>query len=286
MNQTRAAQIVADALAEDIGDGDITTEAVVPAGASASAEIISHQSGLLAGLPVAEIVFKQLNSSLDFLPLLHDGDCIQPGSIVARVEGDAGSILTGERAALNFLQRLSGIASMTSRFVQACAGTSSRIVDSRKTAPGLRTLDKYAVRVGGARNHRFGLYDGVLIKDNHIRAGGGITRAVASARARAPHTVRVEVECETLAQVDEAILAGADIVLLDNMSTAEMSVAVKTIAGKALVEASGNMTLQRIPEVAAVGVDIISVGALTHSVTALDLSLEIVAWRLPGEFEA
>jgi nicotinate-nucleotide pyrophosphorylase (carboxylating) len=283
MNQAILDNAVAAALAEDVGLRDITTESVVPAGAWAAAAILSREQGVLAGLPAARVVFRQVDPVVSFEEVREEGAVIQPGEVVARVEGPARSILTAERTALNFLQRLSGIATMASRCQQACAGASARVVDTRKTAPGLRALDKYAVRVGGAFNHREGLFDGVLIKENHIRAGGGIARAVASARRNAPHTLRIEVECDTLDEVGQAISAGAEIILLDNMSTSDMREAVRRIAGRAVVEASGNVTLDRIPEVASTGVDLISVGALTHSVQALDLSLEITSWRIPGE---
>ena len=286
MNKAIIERIVDTALEEDLGAGDITTEAVVPDGAWASAEILTREAGVLAGLPVAAVVFRRLDSDLRFAGLCTDGSRIEAGMTIARVEGSARSILTAERTALNFLQRLSGVASTAAAYAAACGSARVRIVDTRKTAPGLRLLDKYAVRVGGAFNHRAGLYDGVLIKENHIRAGGGITRAIAAARRHAPHTVKIEVECDTLDQVDEAVGAGADIILLDNMTVNEMAEAVRKVDGKALLEASGNMTLSRIPDVAAAGVDFISVGALTHSVRALDLSLEITGWRIPGEVAA
>ena len=283
MNLLPLQRIISQALEEDIGLGDITTEAVVPQGAWASAKILARQPGVLCGIDVARAVFLTLSADIAFTAPRGDGDKLGVNDLAAQIEGDARAILMGERTALNLLQRLSGIATTTFRYVAACEGTKARIVDTRKTAPGLRMLDKYAVRVGAGFNHRVGLYDGVLIKENHIRAGGGITRAVEAARTRAPHTVRVEVECENLEQVLEAIHAGAEIILLDNMSTVDLKRAVDLVAGRALVEASGNMTLPRIPEVAATGVDLISVGALTHSVTALDLSLQITGWRIPGE---
>lgn len=276
-------RVVAAALAEDIGDGDITTEAVVPLGAWASAVVVAKETGVLAGLPIAQAVFHQIDSDLEFRGICPEGSPVERGAHVLSVEGSARSILTAERTALNFLQRLSGIATAASAYVSACAGTNARIVDTRKTAPGLRALDKYAVRIGGASNHRAGLYDGVLIKENHIRAGGGIGPTIAAARRRAPHTSKVEVECDTLQAVREALEAAADIILLDNMSTEMMAEAVSIIRGRALVEASGNMALDRIAEVATTGVDLISVGALTHSVVALDLSLQITSWRNPEE---
>lgn len=283
MNLAVIERVVAAALAEDIGDSDITTEAVVPAAAWASAIVVAKEGGILAGLPIAEAVFRGVDPALDFRSLVSEGASVERGVHVLQVEGSARSILTAERTALNFLQRLSGIATAASVYVAACTGTQARIVDTRKTAPGLRALDKYAVRMGGASNHRAGLYDGVLIKENHIRAGGGISLTIAAARQRAPHTAKIEVECDSLAAVQEALGAEADIILLDNMSTEMMTEAVKIIGGMALVEASGNMTLERIPEVARTGVDLISVGALTHSVIALDLSLQITSWRNPEE---
>ena len=279
INRTVLERIVDAALNEDIGSGDVTSEAVTPAGAWAAAVIVAKQQGVLAGIPVAAAVFARVDSDLRIESLAPEGERVQVGQTVARLEGSARAILTGERTALNFLQRLSGVATAAAAFTAACAGTRARIVDTRKTAPGLRALDKYAVRVGGASNHRWGLYDGVLIKENHIRAGGGITRAVASARAHAPHTLRIEVECESLDQVEECLAAGVDIIMLDNMTTRRLADAVRIIDGRATVEASGNMTLARIPEVAATGVDLISVGALTHSTAALDLSLQITDWR-------
>lgn len=286
MNRAALEKIVDAAIEEDVGLGDITTEAVVPVDTWAAAEIVARQEGVIAGLPVAALVFARVDSRVQFIKVRSDGQRVQCGDVVAKMEGPAAAILTAERTALNFLQRLSGIATVSADYVAACAGTSARILDTRKTVPGLRMLDKYAVRMGGASNHRVGLFDGVLIKENHIRAGGGIARAVLAARERAPHTAKIEVECEDLEQVDEALKAKADVILLDNMSIEQITGAVRQINGQALVEASGEMTLARVPEVARTGVDFISVGALTHSVRALDLSLEITSWRIPGELQA
>jgi nicotinate-nucleotide pyrophosphorylase (carboxylating) len=207
--------------------------------------------------------------------LLSDGATFSVGDVIAQLSGPAADLLAGERVALNFLQHLSGIATLTKRFVEAVAGTKARIVDTRKTTPGLRLLEKYAVRAGGGHNHRLGLDDGVLIKDNHIVAAGGVAAAVTRARADAPHTVKIEVECTNIAQVDEALLAGANAILLDNMSLAEMTDAVGRIGGRAVVEASGGVTLDRVVAVAQTGVDLISVGALTHSASAVDLSMRV-----------
>ena len=269
------ADIVRRALSEDIGTGDLTTLLTVPPDARARGEIVAQSSGVVAGLPVVSEVFAQLDPGLTITFNVQDGELVQDGQTLCSIEGRAQSILTGERVALNFLQRLSGIATKTAEFVELVQGTKARIVDTRKTTPGLRSLEKYAVRVGGGRNHRFGLYDAVLIKDNHIQASGGIAQAVESALAQAPHTFSVTVECETLAQVHDAIEAGADILLLDNMTPAELAEAVETVAGQAMTEASGGVTAETVREIALTGVDIISVGALTHSAAALDISLDL-----------
>ncbi|MBI3944766.1 MAG: carboxylating nicotinate-nucleotide diphosphorylase [Armatimonadetes bacterium] len=267
--------MVRAALAEDIRSGDITTEATVPAGLTAEAEIIAKQAGILAGLDVAALAFALLDGEILFRCEARDGDAILPGQRVAFLSGRARSILTGERVALNFLQRLSGIATRTRRFVHQVAGTRATIVDTRKTTPGLRLLEKYAVRVGGGQNHRYALDDAILIKDNHIAAAGGIAEAVRRARARGGHTTVIEVETQSREQVEEALAAGAGIIMLDNMTPAAMRDAVALIAGRAVVEASGGINEDTVRAVAEAGVDLISVGALTHSVAALDLSLEI-----------
>jgi len=261
------------ALLEDIHTGDITTQAVVPGKRPASARLIAKEDLVLAGLFVAERVFRRLDSDVVFNSSLAEGVRAAAGDLLATMEGDAANLLMGERVALNLLQRLSGVATLTSRYVDAVKGTRARIVDTRKTTPGLRELEKYAVRVGGGINHRTGLYDGVLIKENHITAAGGIATAISRARAYIPHTLKIEIETETLGQVDEALAAGADIIMLDNMSLADMSSAVATIAGRALVEASGGVNLETVAAIAATGVDIISVGALTHSARAMDISM-------------
>jgi nicotinate-nucleotide pyrophosphorylase (carboxylating) len=270
------AEIVRRALAEDIGTGDMTTLLTVPPEARARGEIVAKASGIIAGLPVVTQVFAQIDPGLTLTFHLQDGEQAQPGQTLCSMEGSAQSILTGERVALNFLQRLSGIATRTARFVELVQGTKARIVDTRKTTPGLRSLERYAVRVGGGRNHRFGLYDAVLIKDNHIQASGGITEAVERALAQAPHTFSVTVECDTLSQVEEAIEAGADILLLDNMTPSQLAEAVELVAGQAMTEASGGITEETVQEIALTGVDIISIGALTHSSPALDISLDLI----------
>jgi len=228
---------------------------------------------VLAGLFVAERVFHRLNPGIVFKSSHAEGDLMLKGALLATLAGNAADLLMGERVALNLLQRLSGIATLTSRYVEAVKGTKARIVDTRKTTPGLRELEKYAVRVGGGINHRTGLYDGILIKENHIAAAGGIAVAVSRARAYIPHTLKIEIETETLEQVQEALAAGADIIMLDNMNLADIRAAVETIADRALVEASGGVSLDTVRAIAETGVDIISVGALTHSVRAMDISM-------------
>lgn len=267
--------IVMAALREDIRAGDITTEATVPAALQAEAEIVAKQAGVIAGLEVARLVFSLLDDAVRFEALVADGDAVTPGQQLALLHGPARSILTGERVALNFLQRLSGIATRTRGFVQMVAGTRATIVDTRKTTPGLRLLEKYAVRVGGGQNHRYALDDAILIKDNHIRAAGGIGEAVRRARARGGHTTVIEVETQSRQQVEDALVAGAGIIMLDNMTPEQMRECVARIAGQAVTEASGGIHEGTIRAVAEAGVDLISIGALTHSVTALDISLEI-----------
>ena len=263
------------AFAEDIGIGDITTEATVPPSQQGVGTIVAKSGGVVAGLPVAARVFDTLDATLIFRAFVNDGDKVVAGAPLAEVRGSAKTILIGERTALNFLQRLSGIATFTAQFVNAVSGYAVNIVDTRKTAAGWRAVQKYAVRVGGGHNHRFGLFDGVLIKDNHIVAAGGIANAVRKARESVPHTGKIEVEVETAAQVDEALQAGADILLLDNMSLELMRRVVEQIDGRVVTEASGGITLERVREVAATGVNLISVGALTHSAMPLDMSLTL-----------
>jgi nicotinate-nucleotide pyrophosphorylase (carboxylating) len=268
-------ETVARALAEDIGPGDVTTPAVLPAGHASSGRILAKAAGVLAGVEVARECFRQVDPTVTFAGRLTDGAELQPGDEIAQLSGPTAGILAAERTALNFLQRMSGVASLTAQYVGAAQGSGAVIVDTRKTAPGLRALDKYAVTVGGGRNHRFGLYDGVLIKDNHVRAAGGVGEAVRRARSAVAHTLKVEVEVTDLAGVEEALQAGADSILLDNMDLPTIRQAVALVAGRALTEASGGVSLDRISELAATGVDLISVGRLTHSVTALDISLEL-----------
>ena len=267
--------LVRDALLEDIGPGDVTTLLCVPAGTRATATVLAKQAGTIAGLAVGELAFKLLDPNAHWEALVEDGAKVGAGRTpIARVSGDARALLTAERVALNFMQRLSGIATVTARYAALTAGTHARIADTRKTTPGLRALEKYAVRTGGGFNHRLGLYDAVLIKDNHIKAAGGIANAVAAAKAHIPHTMKIEVEAATLDMVEEALAVGADIILLDNMDTETMRRAVALIGGRAISEASGNLTEARIAEVAATGVGILSIGALTHSAPSLDISLD------------
>ena len=268
-------EIIRRALAEDIGHGDITTEVTVDPEVEGKAIIVAKEDLVLCGIDVFLEVFLTLDPSIDFSCEFMDGESIANGNIIAELAGPLATLLTGERVALNLLQRMSGIATLTSKYVKAVSGTKAWILDTRKTTPGLRVLEKYAVTVGGGHNHRFGLSDGILIKDNHIAAAGGIKKAVESARYLAPHTLKIEVECSTIAQVKEALAVGADIIMLDNMDNKTMKAAVKTIAGKALVEASGNMSLERVAAVAQTGVDFISVGALTHSAPAIDISMRV-----------
>lgn len=262
------------AFAEDVGTGDITTQTTVPEGTRASGRFIAKESGILCGIDVAQAVFHYADPAIELSANFKDGDAVSKGDIIASVRGDAAAILTGERLALNLMQRMSGIATNTHAAVRQASGTKAKIADTRKTTPGLRVFEKYAVHVGGGSNHRFNLADGVLIKDNHIKAAGGIANAVNAAKAAAPHTLKIEVEVESLEQLEEALKAGADIVLLDNMDNAAMKAAVQQTAGRALLEASGNMGEKDLSDVAATGVDIISIGALTHSVKALDISLK------------
>lgn len=269
-------ELIKRALQEDIGHGDITTRYVVPPHLVGKAQIVAKDTGILAGMPIAERVFNLLDPKLLVTIWQSEGSKLEPGKIIAEVSGSVASILTGERVALNFLQHLSGIATRTHKLTRLIADSKAVLVDTRKTTPGLRQLEKYATRMGGARNHRFGLYDGVMIKDNHIVAAGSITRAVELARKSIPHTVKIEVEAENLEMVAEALNAGADIILLDNMSIDMMRAAVELVQGRALTEASGGINEDTIAQVAATGVDMISVGAITHSAPALDISLDLL----------
>ncbi|MGD0035473.1 carboxylating nicotinate-nucleotide diphosphorylase [Paenibacillus illinoisensis] len=265
-------------LREDVGAGDVTTSVTIPAGHQSKAVIHAKDHGFIAGISVAELVFQVVDPSLVFRPMVQDGDEVTRGTTLAEVEGSTHSLLTGERLALNLLQRMSGIATRTRSYVDALEGLSTRLVDTRKTTPGHRMLEKYAVRIGGGANHRFGLYDAVMIKDNHIKGAGGITEAVKRARDVIPHTMTIEVETENLTQVNEALQAGADIIMLDNMHPDQMREAVMVIRKQAphvKVEASGNVSLDTIRGIAESGVDVISVGRLTYSFESLDISLDL-----------
>lgn len=264
--------VVAQALAEDLGDGDLTTAAVVPVNIRALAVIEQREPGMIAGLDAAREVFRQIDPALDFTESVEEGHWREGGE-VARVEGAAASILPAERVALNFLGRLSGVATATARYVGAVEGTGAEILDTRKTTPGLRELEKEAVRAGGGVSHRAGLYDAILVKENHVRLAGGIARAAQAAVAAADGADFVELEVETLGELDEALAAGVDRVLLDNMSLEDLRAAVARTAGRAVLEASGGIGLETIRAVAETGVNFISVGALTHSARALDVSL-------------
>lgn len=265
--------LILSALKEDMPLGDITTDNLIAPEAKASAKLIAKQAGIIAGLDVAERVFKLLESEVRFTRNIEDGAFVKKGDIIARIEGNTRALLKGERTALNLLQRLSGIATKTNDFCERIKGLPAKIVDTRKTTPGLRFLEKYAVKAGGGTNHRFCLSDGVLIKDNHIKAAGDIGKAVELARNSIPHTIKIEVEVETMEQVAEALESRADIIMLDNMSLEMMKQAVKLIDKKAIVEASGNVNIETVYDIASTGVDIISVGSLTHSVSAFDISM-------------
>ncbi|MCY4386253.1 MAG: carboxylating nicotinate-nucleotide diphosphorylase [Desulfurellaceae bacterium] len=268
-------RLICLALEEDIGRGDATTRATIPSNQAAHGKIMAKADLVLAGLPIIALVLAQTDKTAGVRLLAQEGRQVPVGTVVAEVWGQAAGLLTAERTLLNFLQHLSGVATLTRKFVEAVAGTRCTIIDTRKTLPGLRLLDKYAVVQGGGRNHRLGLDDGVLIKDNHIAVCGGVGAAVRRARSQASTWLRIEVECTTMAEVQEALDAQADIILLDNMTTTQMTEAVQLIHGRALVEASGNISLARVREVAETGVDFISVGVLTHSTPAADLSMSV-----------
>lgn len=273
----RSAEVLFDlAYAEDIGDGDITTNNLINPNEIKTAHFVVKKEGVIAGLPVAEMVFRKFDNNLVWKELLSDGSKVKPGDVIAEFSGNYRALLTGERKALNFLQRLSGIATYANKCMMEIEGTKVEILDTRKTLPGYRYLDKYAVRMGGASNHRFGLYDMVMIKDNHIQVAGGITQAVEAIRKRVPKSIKIEVETTNIEQVKEALAAEVDIIMLDNMSSALMKECVEIIDRRAKIEASGNMTQKRIRKVAHTGVDYISIGALTHSVKALDISQKII----------
>jgi nicotinate-nucleotide pyrophosphorylase (carboxylating) len=267
--------LIEKALAEDIGPGDVTSEATIRKEARSVAVLLAKQDLVLAGLDAARAVFHHLDTDIQFTTSAKDGDRINAGAEFARLTGNTRALLAGERVALNLLQHLSGIATLTARYVERVKGLKAEVLDTRKTLPGLRELEKYAVRMGGGRNHRMGLYDMVLIKDNHIQAAGGITRAVEAVRRNVHPPLKIEVETKTLDEVREALAAKADIIMLDNMSIGVTHEAMKLIAGKALVEASGNVTLETIRSIAETGVDFISSGSLTHSAPAADISMKI-----------
>jgi len=269
-------KIIEQALLEDIGTGDITTDSIIPNNLKTRGIIKTKEEGVIAGLGIANLVFKKLDSNITFQENIEDGTKVSQNKILAEIIGPARIMLKGERVALNFLQRMSGIATTTAKFYEEIKGFPVRIVDTRKTTPGLRILEKYAVRMGRGNNHRFGLYDAVLIKDNHIAVAGSIKSAVNSVRKQISHTIKIEVEVENLSQLQEALEMKVDIVMLDNMSLDMMREAVKMAKGKTLIEASGGITLKNVREIAQTGVDLISVGALTHSVKALDISMEII----------
>ncbi len=264
------------ALEEDIGSGDVTTDALVEPDHVARAVIFAKESLVLAGLQIAQEVFTALDPAMSFDTTLQDSDRVESGDEILTARGKLQALLIGERTALNFLQRLSGIATLTRKYVDRVAGSNVRLTDTRKTTPGWRRLEKYAVRVGGAYNHRLGLYDGILIKDNHIVACGGISEAVAMVRNSRPHLLRIEVEVSDLNQVKEALENSVDIIMLDNMDLSNIQKAVRLVEGRALVEVSGGVTLETLPEIADTGVDIISIGALTHSARAVDISMRVV----------
>jgi nicotinate-nucleotide pyrophosphorylase (carboxylating) len=272
-------QFIAQAIAEDLGQGDMTTEALIPKTQQGRASIVAKAMGITAGVEVAKQVFLKVDPELRLAILIEDGAEVKPGDIIAKIEGRVASILKAERTVLNFLQHLSGIASETARYVQAVKGLPVQITDTRKTTPGLRTLEKYAVRVGGGKNHRMHLGDGILIKDNHLaalsRQGLSIKEIVTRARQKASPKLKIEVEVKTPQEAVEAVEAEADIIMLDNMGLEDMRQTVQLIKGRALIEASGGITIDRVRAVAQTGVDLISIGALTHSAKALDISLEL-----------
>ena len=269
--------ILINALREDIGNDDVTTSSIIPEDSSSRAAVVAKSDFVLAGLPYAQRVFTLMDGTARFSGVKKDGERIRPGKILARVKGNTRGLLMAERTALNILQRLSGIATLTDKYVRLTDGFNARIADTRKTAPGLRVLDKYAVMVGGGHNHRYGLFDGILIKDNHITAVGGVVNAVKLVRTRAHHLLKVEVEVKNLSEVKEALKAGADVIMLDNMHIDKMKKAIHVIRKKnhnIIIEASGGVGLENVQKIAETGVDIISVGALTHSAPAADISLK------------
>jgi len=268
-------KLIQSALEEDIGTGDITTAAVLTGNETGKATAFAKAELVAAGIDVFRQTFLVLDGRIQFIGCCEDGQVVQKGGSLAEISGNLGSILTAERVALNFLQRMCGIATLTRQYVDEVKGTHAKILDTRKTVPGLRSFDKYAVKIGGGTNHRFGLYDGVLIKDNHIAAAGGISQALERVRGRFPHTLKVEVEVKNLSELEEALVSGADVIMLDNMTVGDMRKAVDIINRRVPLEASGNVSLANVRQIAETGVDFISVGALTHSVSASDISLKI-----------
>lgn len=268
-------ELIDIALKEDIGLGDITTENLISADLQGAATIVAKEELTICGFDVARKVFERLDPQINFTPYFSDGDVVLKGQKVLKIEGRMTALLMGERTALNFMQRLSGISTLTRSYVKLVKNSKVRLVDTRKTTPGLRSLEKYAVRMGGGSNHRTGLFDGVLIKDNHIAACGGIKNALNQIRSKISHLIKIEIETESLDDVKEALAAGADVIMLDNMSLEQIEEAVKIINGRALVEVSGGVTAARLSKLAVTGVDLISVGALTHSAKAVDLSMKI-----------
>lgn len=264
------------AIEEDIATGDISTNAIIPVHSRAVAEMKAKADGVISGLEIARRVYERFEKDIKWEPLVTDGTPVKKGDIILRIEAGYRTLLLGERLSLNILQRMSGIATATANYVKELAGTRTQLLDTRKTAPGLRVLDKMAVHHGGGMNHRMGLYDMIMLKDNHIKLAGGIPNAVKAARANLPLSIKLEVETTTLEEVRQALDCGADIIMLDNMTNEMMAEAVRLINGRAKTEASGNMNIPRLKSVAATGVDYISVGALTHSVTAMDISMNIV----------
>lgn len=273
MNQLMLDEIILTALKEDLGTGDITTLSTVPKEKVVSGKFIAKEAGTICGLDVVKRVFVLLDPAVKLDFFVGEGMKAEERQVFGEISGPAQSILSGERVALNFMQRMSGIATSTKQYVKQVEGTGAKITDTRKTTPGLRMLEKYAVRIGGGVSHRYNLSDGVMIKDNHIQAAGGIQAAIEAARKHIPHTLKIEVEVENLQQLSEALEAGADIIMLDNMSIEKMKMAVNMVAGKALTEASGNMGEKDLKQIAATGVNYISIGALTHTIRALDISL-------------
>ena len=270
-------RIVANALAEDLGSlGDLTSLATVPETAQSRACIVARKAGTISGLPIARTAFQQIDPNVSFTTIANDGDTVEAGTKLADIEGSARSILSAERVALNFLGHMSGISTLTHSYTVEVEGNGAKVIDTRKTTPGLRSLEKYAVRCGGGTNHRTGLYDAILIKDNHIAAAGGVRQALSAAQCTANHMTKIEIEVDTLAQLEEVLAIGADAVLLDNMEPKTLKTAVKMVAGRALTEASGGVTLQTVKAIAEAGVDLISIGALTHSAPTLDLGLDFI----------